>query len=109
MMGVKPAQAVTAIADLGVRVIGANCGRGVDEMRTIAAEMAAARPAGVFLMTQSNAGLPQLVDGEFAYVCAPEVMRDWAEEMRELGVAVVGGCCGTTPAHIAAMRAVVAG
>ena len=109
MMGVKPEQAVAAIAALGVRVVGANCGRGVDEMRTIAAEMAAACPDGVFLMTQSNAGLPQLVDGEFAYDCAPEVMADWAADMRDLGVAVVGGCCGTTPAHIAAMRPVVAG
>jgi 5-methyltetrahydrofolate--homocysteine methyltransferase len=109
MMGVKPGQAVEAIAAMGVRVIGANCGRGPDEMRTIAAEMAEARPAGVFLMAQSNAGLPHLVGDRFAYDGTPEVMAEWARDMRALGVDVVGACCGSTPAHVEAMRDVVLG
>ena len=61
MMGVKPAVAVQEIAALGVRVIGANCGRGPDEMTTIIAEMVAARPEGVYLLAQSIAGLPRPV------------------------------------------------
>ena len=107
MMGVKPGQAVTAIAAMGVPIIGANCGRGVDEMRVIAADMVAARPEGVFLMTQSNAGLPKLVGDEFLYDGAPEVMAEWATEMRGIGIDVIGACCGSTPEHIAAMRPIV--
>ncbi len=107
MMGVKPGQAVTAIAAMGVPIIGANCGRGVDEMRVIAADMVAARPEGVFLMTQSNAGLPKLVGDEFLYDGAPEVMAEWATEMRDIGIDVIGACCGSTPEHIAAMRPIV--
>jgi 5-methyltetrahydrofolate--homocysteine methyltransferase len=109
MMGVKPGQAVTAIAAMGVPIIGANCGRGVDEMSVIAADMVAARPEGVFLMTQSNAGLPKLVGDEFLYDGAPEVMADWATEMRDIGIDVIGACCGSTPEHIAAMRPIVLG
>ena len=62
------------MAALGVNVVGANCGRGTDEMLVIAKEMAEARPEGVFLITQSNAGLPQLVGGEFVYTGTPEAM-----------------------------------
>lgn len=108
MMGVKPSQAVETIAALGVRVIGANCGRGPDEIRVIAGEMAEARPAGVYLMTQSNAGLPKLVGDHFEYDGTPEVMEQYARDMRDLGIEVIGACCGSTPAHIAAMRDVVA-
>ncbi|MSO46751.1 MAG: hypothetical protein EXQ67_01505 [Thermoleophilia bacterium] len=107
MMGVKPGQAVEAIAAMGVPIIGANCGRGVDEMRVIAAGMVAARPEGVFLMAQSNAGLPKLVGDEFLYDGSPEVMAEWATDMRELGIDVIGACCGSTPEHIAAMRPIV--
>lgn len=105
MMGVKPSAAVTALAALGVRVIGANCGRGSEEMRVIAAEMAAVRPEGVYLITQTNAGLPKLVDGEFVYTESPEVLGAWAAEMRALGIAIVGGCCGSTPEHVKAIAA----
>ena len=104
MMGVTPAQAVTTISGWGVRVVGANCGRGPDEIETIMSQMAEARRDGVHLMAQSNAGLPKLVGDTFAYDGTPEVMAGYARRARELGVAVIGGCCGSTPAHIAAMR-----
>jgi len=104
MMGVTPAQAVSTISGWGVRVVGANCGRGPDEIETIMTQMAEARPDGVHLMAQSNAGLPKLVGDTFAYDGTPEVMAGYARRARELGVAVIGGCCGSTPAHIAAMR-----
>jgi 5-methyltetrahydrofolate--homocysteine methyltransferase len=105
MMGVSPAEAVTRIAEMGVRAIGANCGRGPDEMEQIIQQMAAARPEGVFLIAQSNAGLPRPVGDQFQYDGTPEVMARYAVRMRELGVNVIGGCCGTTATHIAAMRA----
>lgn len=107
MMGVKPAAAVKTLAAEGVRIIGANCGRGVDEMRVIAKELTEARPDGVFIITQSNAGLPKLVGGDFIYDGTPEEMAKYAQDMKAIGVNVIGSCCGSTPAHTAAMKATI--
>lgn len=103
MMGVKPAQAVHKLSSLGVRIIGANCGRGMDEMRLIAREMVDARPEGVFIIAQSNAGLPVLVGDTFEYQGTPAEMAKFADEMQNLGVNIIGSCCGSTPAHTAAI------
>ena len=107
MMGVKPEVAVKTLAAQGVRIIGANCGRGVDEMRIIAKELTGARPEGVFIITQSNAGLPKLVGGDFVYDGTPEEMARYAQDMKDLGVNVIGSCCGSSPAHTKAMAATV--
>jgi len=104
MMGVSPAMAVQAISDMGVDVVGANCGRGLDEMRIIAAQLAEAGAGRVRLMVQSNAGLPKLQGDTFVFDGTPEEMAGYAVEMRDLGFTVIGACCGSTPAHIAAMR-----
>jgi len=103
MMGVKPAQAVQKLSSLGVRVIGANCGRGMDEMRLIAREMVEARPEGIFIIVQSNAGLPVLVGDTFEYQGTPGEMGKFANEMQDLGVNIIGSCCGSTPVHTAAI------
>ena len=105
MMGVKPAVAVSTLAAQGVRIIGANCGRGVDEMRVIAKELTDARTDGVYIITQSNAGLPKLVGGDFVYDGTPEEMAKYAQDMKTLGVNVIGSCCGSSPAHTRAMAA----
>lgn len=107
MMGVKPAVAVKTLVAEGVRIIGANCGRGVDEMRVIAKELTEARPEGIYIITQSNAGLPKLVGDEFIYDGTPEEMAKYAQDMKQLGVNVIGSCCGSTPAHTAAMKAAI--
>ena len=104
MMGVKPVTALTAIASLGVRVIGANCGNGPAEIERILTEMTQAKPEGVMLMAKSNAGMPRWKDDRITYGGTPEVMSDYARTMARLGVAVIGGCCGSGPEHIAAMR-----
>lgn len=104
MMGVSPAMAVQAMADLGVDVCGANCGRGLDEMRIIAAQLAEASAGRMRIMVQSNAGLPKLQGDTFVFDGTPEEMAGYAIEMRDLGFSVIGACCGSTPAHIAAMR-----
>jgi len=104
MMGVSPALAVTTLTDLGVDVVGANCGRGLDEMRIIADQMVEARPEGARLMIQSNAGLPRLQGDSFVFDGTPEEMASFAVHMRELGFDIIGACCGSTPTHIAAMR-----
>ncbi len=108
MMGVHPAAAVKALAGLGVRIIGANCGNGPAEIRQVIGEMAQVRPEGVYLMAQSNAGLPKYVEGKVRYDGTPEVMAEYALEMAGLGVTIIGACCGSTPAHIAAMQEALA-
>lgn len=108
MMGVRPAEAVTALAAAGVDAVGANCGRGPEEMEAIAVQMAAARPDGVLLVAQSNAGLPQVVGDHFEYDASPADIARHAEVLRDLGIDLVGGCCGSTPAHIAAVTQALA-
>ena len=103
MMGVSPRQAVETLAAWGVRVIGANCGNGPAEIETVMTQMAQHRPEGVYLMAQANAGLPRYKAGVISYDGTPDVMADYAVRLRGLGINVIGACCGSTPAHIAAM------
>ncbi|MBX3010323.1 MAG: betaine--homocysteine S-methyltransferase [Caldilineaceae bacterium] len=105
MMGVSPKEAVETLSQWGVRVIGANCGNGPAEIETVMTQMAQYRPEGVYLMAQSNAGLPQYINGAIQYDGTPEVMADYAIRLRNLGINIIGACCGSTPEHIAAMRA----
>ena len=99
---------MTALGALGVDAVGANCGRGPEEMETIAAQMAEARPEGPMLVAQSNAGLPHPVGDHFEYdATLSEVMAAHARRLRELGVDLVGACCGSTPEHVAAIRGAV--
>ncbi len=109
MMGVSPKEAVETISGWGVRVIGANCGNGPNEIETVMTQMAQYRPEGVYLMAQSNAGMPQYVAGAIHYDGTPEIMADFALRLRNLGVNIIGACCGSTPDHVAAMgKALVA-
>lgn len=105
MMGVRPGDAVAHLAAAGVDAVGANCGRGPEEMELIAAEMVAARTGDVLLVAQSNAGLPQVVGDHFEYDATPDDLAAHAQRLADIGIDLVGGCCGSTPAHIAAMRA----
>lgn len=106
MMGVTPAAAVLAAVELGLDGIGANCGRGPEEMEQIAAGLVSARRdagADLLLVAQSNAGLPQLVGDTFVYDAPPAAMAEHAARLHEAGIDLVGSCCGSTPAHTAAM------
>jgi 5-methyltetrahydrofolate--homocysteine methyltransferase len=103
MMGVRPAEAVTALAALGVDAAGANCGRGPEEMETIAAQLTGARPEGLLLVAQSNAGLPQVVGDHFEYDKSPADLAEHARNLHKLGIDLIGSCCGSTPEHTAAM------
>ena len=108
MMGVSPGRAVARMAELGVGVAGANCGRGLEDIEAVMTEMANERPDGVLLIAQSNAGLPKLHGAVFEYDVSPDQMAGYAVRMRELGVEVIGGCCGSTPDHVRAMAAALA-
>ena len=108
MMGVRPADAVTTLASAGVDAVGANCGRGPGEMEAIAAQMAEARPSGLLLVAQSNAGLPQVVGDHFEYDASPTDLAEHARALQKLGIDLIGACCGSTPEHIAAIHEAVA-
>jgi len=109
MMGVSPEQAVVELSNMGVDVVGANCGRGFEEMETIASKMAEARPEGALLFMQSNAGLPELVGADFVYNGTPEGMAELAGTLKSMGVDIVGSCCGSTAAHTQAIRSIMLG
>ncbi|MEI2776980.1 MAG: homocysteine S-methyltransferase family protein [Tetrasphaera sp.] len=102
MMGLAPSAAVTALAAEGVDAIGANCGRGPEEMIQIAGELVAARAGHdrLLIVAQSNAGLPQLNGDSFDYTVDPVAMGEHARHLRDLGVDVIGACCGSSPDHI---------
>lgn len=109
MFGVTPAQAVTELAALGVAAVGGNCGRGPAEMEVVAEAMAGLRPDGLLLVAQSNAGLPVLVGDHFEYSAGPKELAEHAVRLRALGVDLVGACCGSTPEHVQAISAALAG
>ena len=76
-------------------------------MAAIAAQLAEARPEGLLLVAQSNAGLPQVVGDHFEYDATPADMAEHARALHGLGIDLIGGCCGSTPEHVAAMSAAV--
>ena len=105
MMGVKPEQAAQALGPL-VQGIGANCGHDPAEYEGLIRAMHQAQPEAI-LWAKPNAGMPRLVGEETVYDATPEYMAEIALGLRQAGAQVIGGCCGTTPAHIAAIAAVV--
>ncbi|MFQ6615585.1 MAG: homocysteine S-methyltransferase family protein [Fidelibacterota bacterium] len=105
MWGVTVETAVRRLTDAGAHVIGANCGNGFDEMIAIMKEMVPLTSLPV--IAQSNAGIPEWVDGESVYRETPEAIKPKAQELLDLGVAILGGCCGTNPDHIRMMRHLV--
>ena len=107
IMGVSVAAAAAGLLEAGADAVGSNCGSGIEQMVQVAREFR--QHTAVPLVIQANAGLPKLVDGRLEYDETPAFFADKARELAELGVSVIGGCCGTTPDHIAALRAMVDG
>ncbi|MGH2479188.1 MAG: bifunctional homocysteine S-methyltransferase/methylenetetrahydrofolate reductase, partial [Ktedonobacteraceae bacterium] len=111
LSGQSAARVATVLRDLGVDVIGANCSVGPAATLDVLQEMIAqsrsetneSRPAQLF-SAQPNAGLPTRIDNRFFYVATPDYFADYARQFAQAGVRLIGGCCGTTPRHIAAMR-----
>ncbi len=101
MMGVKPETVAQKIGPL-VQGIGANCGKDPAEYVGFVQAMHAVIP-GTILWAKPNAGLPHMVDDQVVYDATPEQMGDIALQLRKAGVQIIGGCCGTTPAHVAAI------
>jgi 5-methyltetrahydrofolate--homocysteine methyltransferase len=108
MMGVSPADMASALVEAGAHVIGTNCGNGMERMIEIVREIRAA-DAKTPILVHANAGLPENKDGEIVFPETPDMMASLVPQLVSAGANVVGGCCGTTPAHIAAMKSAVQG
>lgn len=108
MMGVTPQRAAATLKEAGVRIMGANCGTGPDGVENVVAALQAAYPEAI-LIAKANAGLPHMQGTEIIYDGTPEVMAEYAKRARQLGATLIGACCGSTPAHIEAMAAALAG
>ena len=107
MMGVGAADVMRLNQQLGVHACGTNCGIGAAEVVITIANMQACKPdpdADVILVAKANCGIPEFVDGEIVYNGTPEIMANYAVLARDAGARIVGGCCGTSPEHVAAMR-----
>ena len=101
MMGVRPEQAAGELERAGADIIGANCGAGMDDMIEVARLMRLATSLPIWC--KPNAGLPEFIDGNTTYRETPEKMASQLRAIVEAGARIVGGCCGTTPAHIHAL------
>ncbi len=102
IMGAGIGEAATALQEAGADVIGSNCGNGIVNMIEIAREFKANSSLPVII--QSNAGRPELSDGTLVYSETPDFFAEKTADLIDAGVSVIGGCCGTTPEHIRAMR-----
>jgi 5-methyltetrahydrofolate--homocysteine methyltransferase len=104
MMGLTPAEAAEAALAAGADIIGANCGNGVERMVEIVTEIRRAFPFALILV-HANAGLPTQIDGRDVFPDTPQVMAAHVPALVAAGANIIGGCCGTTPEHIAAVKA----
>ena len=108
MMGITGEEAGTRLAELGVSGIGANCGANLAD--TEAAVAAILSVCGdIPVVSKANAGIPVWKGAELEYDANPEILAAHAHRLRAIGVSIIGTCCGSTPAHIAMIRAVLDG
>jgi len=105
VMGVSVEAAAEGLEAAGADVVGSNCGNGIEAMIGIA--RAFKRHSRLPIAIQSNAGLPVIRDGVTTYPETADFMASKATELLALGVQIIGGCCGTGPEHIEALRKVV--
>jgi methionine synthase I (cobalamin-dependent) len=102
MMGVTPADFARFATDVGLDMAGANCGVGPAELMD-SAQGFIASGIQIPVIVKGNCGIPQYVDGEIHFQGSPQLMAQYALFARDAGATIIGGCCGTTPEHIAAM------
>jgi len=107
MMGVSPVDLVRLVKELHPNPIafGGNCGTGAAELVVAIKHMAEAVGGDEVIVAKSNCGIPEYKDGEIVYSGTPELMADYAGLAYDSGARIIGGCCGTTPDHVRAMRA----
>ena len=98
MMGVTPERSVKELIEAGADVVGTNCGNGSDLMVELARDLRQTTDAP--LLVHSNAGIPSMIRGEIVYPETPDYMAERFNELADLGINIIGGCCGTGPEHI---------
>jgi 5-methyltetrahydrofolate--homocysteine methyltransferase len=106
MMGVSPEQFASAMLAAGADIIGANCGNGMERMIEIVRELRVAAPDTPILV-HANAGLPKNVNGVDVFPESPGEMAARVPALVEAGANIIGGCCGTTPEHIRAIKQII--
>ncbi|MDR2642218.1 MAG: homocysteine S-methyltransferase family protein [Planctomycetaceae bacterium] len=102
MMGTTPEQAVAKLTEAGADIIGSNCGQGIDGFIPICKRIRAVTELPIWM--KPNAGLPQMIDGRTVYSQSLEDFVEKAKQLIDAGANFIGGCCGTTPDFIAALR-----
>ncbi|MBN1591434.1 MAG: homocysteine S-methyltransferase family protein, partial [Pirellulales bacterium] len=102
MMGTTPEEAAEQLAAEGADCIGANCGQGIEGFLPICCRLHAATSLPIWI--KANAGLPKMVDGRATYAQTPEGFAGYVSQLIDAGASFVGGCCGTTPEFIAAVK-----
>lgn len=102
MMGVTPTEYAAFATEIGLDLIGSNCGIGPAELMDSTTELLQA-DCGLPVIAKGNCGIPQYIDGEIHFRGSPELMARYALHARDAGAKVIGGCCGATPEHLAAM------
>jgi 5-methyltetrahydrofolate--homocysteine methyltransferase len=105
MMGVTPERAAREAVAAGADIVGANCGNGIVNMIEVTRQMRAAKP-NIPILIQANAGMPVLEGEKTVFKDTPEFMASKVPDLIKAGAQIIGGCCGTTPDHIAAMAGV---
>jgi methionine synthase I (cobalamin-dependent) len=108
MMGVRGVDVVERLAQYDLAAVGANCGNNLADTEAAVAQMRAAAP-DMLIVSKANAGIPQWVGAELHYSGSPEIMGAHADRLRNAGINIIGGCCGSGPEHIAHMRGVLDG
>ncbi len=107
MMGVSPSEAARAAVEAGAHIIGSNCGNGLAGMVEVVRQMKEVVDANVPILIHGNAGMPELVDGREVFPETPEMMAGHVPGLIRAGANIIGGCCGTTPEHVAAVKQAV--
>jgi 5-methyltetrahydrofolate--homocysteine methyltransferase len=102
MMGVTVQDMVTTAQEMGVDMVGANCGAGIEKYVKIAENLLSVAKLPVWI--KANAGLPVVENGKTVYKMTPDGFAGHARALKKMGVRVIGGCCGTTPDHIRALK-----
>lgn len=105
VMGISIEEAARGLEEAGADIIGSNCGNGIENMIKIAGEFK--KHAGLPIVIQSNAGLPEMQGDKPVYPETPGFMAEKAKQLVRIGVSIIGGCCGTKPEHIGAIRRMV--
>ena len=103
MMGVSPSEMAVAMLEAGADIIGTNCGNGIERMIDIVRELKKTAPE-IPIFVHANAGVPVNVDGVDTFPETPEDMKSRVHALVNAGANIIGGCCGTTPEHIRAMK-----